>query len=526
MEPVSGLGRRLSTLGAGAGVSLLILAGAAALLHRAGAQLTGYGVLIGLALIVSAVALDPEPLLEAVRSPRARSGAASAIVTAVALGAILALNTAASGWTAAWDLTQARLFTLAPQSVVITRRLTSDLTATGFYTPAEATNQEQMAQLLDLYRAQSAHVKVRFLDPNSNPVLASQLGAGTAGDLVLQYKNRAPQVLALSAQTQSDITSAIQRLESTQPVNICWEVGEGERSLSDSTDPGGYAQAAGVLQQDNFSLTNVVLSQNPSIPASCQVLALVGSLKPFPAPALSAIAAYLGRGGKLLLAFDPWVSSDNQALDSVNSLLKPYGYSFSGGLVEEGDANHMAVQDPTTPVAFNFGASPIGKALGGQYVFMPQPTAIVGVAPNGVTAVPFITTTGSAFEIQTPRNQLARQAGDGGGPFTLMETLTQPASGGQTTRIALVGTSAFAENRALPPNAGGANDALLRATFEWLSEQDALISASPQPVTNPVLSLTEGQLEFNYVLTLGLLPLLVLVAGLMVWYRRRSRSLV
>ncbi|MGH7861255.1 MAG: Gldg family protein [Candidatus Dormibacteraceae bacterium] len=515
--------RRVATLGAALGLLLVVVSAAVSLFQGGVGRLTGYGLLVGLALLVGAVALDPEPLLEVGRSRRAQSGSASVILSALVIGLLLAFNAGVANWGAGWDLTKGHLYTLSGQSVAVAKNLSSDLKATGFYVASESTNRLQMEQLMGLYQQKSGQLKVQYLDPTANPVLATRLGASAHGDLVLQYGNRKPVVLALGSQSEADITAAMQRLESNHPLNICWEVGEGNRDLSDSTGGAGYSKAAATLRSSDFSVSSVVLSQLTRVPANCDVLAIVGSLKPLPAGAVAAVGAYLDAGGKLLLAFDPWVSQDGKALGSANALLAPYGLALSGGLVMEQDPGQMATNDPTTSVALTFGASPIAKALAGQFVFMPQPTAITGTPDPSLTAVPFITAPASAYEIAAPRNDLSRQSHDRSGPFTLMETLENTARNGRHTRIVIVGTSAFAENRAYPPNASGANSELLKGIMQWLSQQDALIASGPPASSNAPLSLTEGQLTFNYLLTLLVMPLLVVLIGAMVWYRRRSR---
>jgi len=147
--------------------------------------------------------------------------------------------------------------------------------------------------------------------------------------------------------------------------------------------------------------------------------------------------------------------------------------------VLEGDAAHQAASGPSTPVAFDFGASPISKNLQRKYVFFVQPTSITGDASNGFSSVDVVTTTNQAYQIAQPRNSAARTANDKGGPFVLMRTLQQTKGSGAKGRVVLVGTSAIAENQALPPNASGANPDLFLGTLDWLSQQEDLIGVSP-----------------------------------------------
>ena len=110
-----------------------------------------------------------------------------------------------------------------------------------------------------------------------------------------------------------------------------------------------------------------------------------------------------------------------------------------------------------------------------------------------------------------------------GGPFTIMETLEE-AAGQKKTRIVVSGSGALAENLVLPPNAGGANLEIALASFQWLAEQDSLISIPPKPSRALPLPLTQQDQSTLIFITGVLMPGLMVFGGIMVWWRRRVFS--
>ena len=96
------------------------------------------------------------------------------------------------------------------------------------------------------------------------------------GSLVFEYRNRPPVVLTLASQAEFDITGAILRLESARTPTVCWAAGDGERSYQNSGDQSGYSRAKEVLQQSNYASQQLLLSQRPQVPTTCDVLAIVG----------------------------------------------------------------------------------------------------------------------------------------------------------------------------------------------------------------------------------------------------------
>lgn len=518
---MSRLEGRLALLAAGLGV-LLVFVGLSILLVQGRLDPSaGYTLIAGVALLVAYVVLDPNAVADMLRSRRTRFGSLSVVVSAAVIGILVLVNVLGSRGTQAADLTRARLYTLAPQSQQVLKKLDSDVSVTGFFRPDQGDNKRQVQDLLSLYQQSSRHVKVHFEDPDQNAAHALSLGATISGSIVLQYRQKTPVVLTLASQSESDITGAILRLESSRTPTICWAAGDGERDLKDSDQATGYTAAADLLKTSNYETRDLLLSQQAQIPADCDALAVVGVRRPLADVSAKAIQAYVASGGKVLFAFDPW-PKDPQILTSVNAVFRPYGVGFSGGLVVEGDTAHQAANDPTVPVAFDFGQSPISKDLSRKFVFFEQPTSVTGKTPDAFNSVNVVTTTDRAYVIADQRNSSQRRSGDQGGPFVLMQTIEQSQSTGKKGRVVLVGTSAIAENRALPPNSSGANPDLLLGTLDWLTGQEDLIGISPKPATGTPLSLTDQQQRFNYLLTLGLLPLVIVGVGVLVFFRRRA----
>lgn len=517
--------RNLATACAAGGL-LLLIAGASLVLVESGLTRRSSSIIVaGLALLIAYGILDPGAVSDLVRSRRARFGSLSVVVTAIVLGILIAINVVASRGTQAVDLTRAQLYTLSPKSVLVTRQLDSDLTITGFFRPDEQDSKRQLLSLLDLYQQQSPHVKVRVVDADQNAAQAQSLGVTIPGSIVLQYRTRPPVVLSLASQTEADVTGAILRLQATHQPVICWETGEGERDLKDTNQQTGYSAASDVLKTSNYQVLPDVLVAQQGVPANCDVLAVVGVLRPLSPATIKAIQDYLDRGGKLFFALDPVNFSPNKdgadILSSVNAVLKPYGASFDGGLVVEADPNHYAENEPTTPVVLDFGDSPITKDLARTVVFFPEPTGITTSPTADVPPARLATTSAPAYQIVQSREQLARRPTDRSGPFVLMETLEQQHANAMRTRIVLVGTAGIAENRAMPPSASGANPDLFLASLDWLSEQESLIAVGPKPPEAQPLPLTQGQQYFVIFVSLVLLPGLALAAGAVVLVRRR-----
>jgi ABC-type uncharacterized transport system involved in gliding motility auxiliary subunit len=513
--------RRLAAACGLAGVAALVVAGAIVIIDRRIDSGAINFLIAGGALIIAYGILDRSALSQLMSSRKAQFGSMSVVVSTLVIGLLVMLNVLASQGDQLVDLSRARYNTLAPQSVQVTKKLDADLNTVGFYTAEQSGVKRSVSDLLDLYKAQNPHFKVRFDDPRANPAGARRYGVSLNGTLVLDYKGRV-ELLTMGSQSEADITAAILKLESIRTPVMCWGVGQRQRDYKDTNQIVGYSSAATQIGRGNFQIRELQLSQPSTIPADCDLVAVVGPQSPLGGQAVKALQDYLAGGGRLLVTVDPLIDGQDRSaptLGSVNAVLKPYGIAFGGGLIGEPDPAQAIQDDPTTPVIVHYGTSPITKDLNNANTFFPQSTSIQATPPAGVTYQRLAATSISSYEMPPPpREDVKRQQGDRSGPFTVMASVEQ-VSAPKKTRIVAVGTSAFAENRVFA--SADANPQLLINSLDWLTEQEQLISVAPRPPRQVQLVLTEQQLGVNIFITLFAMPLVLVLGGVAVWWRRR-----
>jgi ABC-type uncharacterized transport system involved in gliding motility auxiliary subunit len=510
--------RRLAVVCLLVAVILLFVGASSFLVEQRLTSSSSYPVIAGIALLISYVILDPTAARDLVSSRQSRFGTLSVVITAVVLGILVMANVLAARSTQALDLTRYKVNTLAPESIQVAQRLDSDATVT-LWDLNNDPSLSNLQNLLDRYHSVNPLLKVTVADPNFDPTTARAqgvVGGSSLPFLVITYHGKT-QVLTPGSQNEQDFTAALLKLESNRTPVVCWVGGEGEVDLKNTDSLLGYSEASDQMEKDNFTVKDLLLSQAESVPAGCDLVAIVGPTKPLTDSAAKSLTDYLAKGGRLLLAVDPW--RDAAVTSSYNPALTAYGLSFSGGLVVP-EASQAARNEPTAVAIVKYGSSPIVKDLTNRVSFFPESTSIDSASAADVTATPVAETSSAAYLIVTPRQPpFAQQAGDKPGPFTIMETAERAPAGAKKSRIVLVGTSAFAENNVF--QASAVNIQLLTGSLDYLTEQEQLISIPPKPAGTPTLALTQEQTNLNLWITLLLLPLLVVAGGLAVWWRRR-----
>jgi len=431
---------------------------------------------------------------------------------------LVAINVFVSRSPQTWDLTRAGNNTLAPQSALAARHLTRDLEVIGLFVPGAGNGQPEAEALVSLYAAQSPHVRYRSDDPTRDTADVKKYGVTQTNTVVLDYGGKT-ELLLQGSQSEQDFTSALLKLESDRTPVVCWATGDGERELTDTNESTGYSAVATLLQNNNFARQDVLLAGGAAIPTACDELVILDATTALPGAAIKAVDSYLAAGGRLLIAAEPW-AKDPKSTAAMSAILKPYGVGFSGALVVETDTSRAVSQNPTIPAVVDYGSSPITGDIQGIVSFYPQATSISGNPAAGVTAVKIATTTDRSYGVPEIRSDLTRRQGDLAGPFTIMETLEQPAGSGKT-RIVVVGTQAFAQNGTLPPNNNDANLELVLGSLQWLAGQDDLIALPPKPDRALPLTLTQDQQSTVIFITAVLMPGIIAVAGVAVLWRRR-----
>jgi ABC-type uncharacterized transport system involved in gliding motility auxiliary subunit len=105
------------------------------------------------------------------------------------------------------------------------------------------------------------------------------------------------------------------------------------------------------------------------------------------------------------------------------------------------------------------------------------------------------------------------------GPIRPSGTYSGTLATGATARIVAIGDADFAANDVMASAQG--NSAFFRNAIAWLAAQDQLIALPPKAPADRSIFLTAGQGQFLFYSSVAGLPLLVLIAGVAVWWRRR-----
>jgi ABC-type uncharacterized transport system involved in gliding motility auxiliary subunit len=442
------------------------------------------------------------------------------IYTAAVVGALVLVNVLAARFPWRYDATLAKAFTLAPETKAVLAGLPGPVAALGFYS-GDSPGEQHLTDLLKEYAAAS---KGRFswqaVDPAANPSLVQRYDVSTPGTTVLIYREKhekldqwdvmggidpagRPQVTGEQA-----LTNGLLRLTSPHSPKAYFLEGHGEKELTAlqrQLHDGGYVPAP-----LNFAT-------QPAVPADADLLVIPGPVRDFAQQEIDLIGQWSDqKGGKLLVMLPP-----GQQLPRLEGWLKTWGVTARHDIVVDPARHYM--YDPTAPVP-DYRYHPITTRVAKARLAMVMPGArslIHGPEQQGLAYNDLLVSSGKAWGETNQQEPAHMDARDTTGPLTMALAVTRPQSASPAKpagRLVVIGSSAFATDDALQLQG---NLGFTMGALGWLADRGEAVTLRAREALAAPLLLTNNAAVGIFLATVVAIPLLFLVAGGAVWYRRR-----
>jgi ABC-type uncharacterized transport system involved in gliding motility auxiliary subunit len=473
------------------------------------------GLLIaGAVFLLAAIVIDFQGILRFF-SKRSTQQGANTSVLAIAVIAILAVaNFVGYRHHKRFDLTTEKLFTLSDQTRQIVSGLQKDVNVVRFAKTPEPAFDDLMAE----YKSVSPHFKYQTIDPQKSPEIAQDYGATHMGDVFIGAGERKSHIEsgARGEVAEQDVTGAIIKITTDKLKTVCFVTGHGERSISDDSQE-GYSQAGAGLKKENYLTKTVNLITESGVPADCSVLVVAGPKEPYYPQETAWLGKFLDAAGDAFIMVDPTTDP------KLDELFQSWNVVVGNNVVIDASGMGQVIgAGPTIPIVADFGESPITKGFARSATFFPMArTASIADKSKTISEmVELLKTSDRSFTIPgLPKGNKVTfdPKTDIRGPLSLGVSGNRKV-GEKNARLVVIGNSQFAMN---PYITQLRNGDLFYNAIDWLAADENLISIRPKPATNRQVNLSEAQASALKWLDLFLLPGLVILAGIMIWWKRR-----
>jgi ABC-type uncharacterized transport system involved in gliding motility auxiliary subunit len=242
-------------------------------------------------------------------------------------------------------------------------------------------------------------------------------------------------------------------------------------------------------------------------------------------PEVDALKNYVEGGGRAFFMLDPPVQFGSSGIapnDALTSVLAGWGVTLDKNMILDlNPVGQLAGLGPQVVLVTTYTTQPIVSGMRGSAVGIPlarslevkdaSKTSVQKLFDSSSSSLATSNLSSPEVSVADPRNQK--------GPFAIMAAGTfNTGKPNVEGRFVVVGSSSWAANRFLGFNG---NSDLASNAVNWLASDEDLISIRPKPPEDRRITMTRAQLIVVRSVSQFLLPLIVVIAGTMVWWKRR-----
>jgi ABC-type uncharacterized transport system involved in gliding motility auxiliary subunit len=436
----------------------------------------------------------------------------------VILAAVVLINVLSDRFHKSYDATSSKRYSLSDQTTKIVKGLTQPATITYF---DQSTRFRDGKDLLDEYANLSPKVKLEYIDPDKNPQAAREAGIRNFGTAVVQVGAKKEEAKSM---TEEGITGAFIRDLKSSTRTVCFVSGSGEHQIDDS-DRGGLSHFKDLLAKDNYESKTIDLLQKAEVPNDCTTLVVAGPTRNYEQPEVDAIKKYVEGGGRALFMLDAPLKSGRMEIadnDALASVLQGWGVTLNKDLILDlNPIGQLVGLGPQVALVTHYESQPIVSEMKGTATGFPlsrslevkstDKTTVQKLFDSSSTSLATSDLGSSAVNVNDPKNKK--------GPLTIAASGTyNTGKENSQGRFVVMGSSSWLSNGFI--NFNGNND-LASNTINWLSSDEDLISIRPKEREDRRITMTRAQLSWVRATSQFLLPGIVVVAGIGVWWKRR-----
>jgi len=444
-----------------------------------------------------------------------------------------------------WDWSGRQYYALSEKTLNLLDSFDQRIDVTVFF-QEEHKLYPEIENLLEEYQYRSRNIHVEWVDPTRDLArtekLAEKYGLTEAQVVVFDLGGKSKVVRqadlansqivrgrkepVISAfKGEQAFSSAIQGLLQGKTPVVYFLVGHGEGRVTDFDRISGYSRLGTVIFRDNVEVRELSLTKDKGVPEDAATVVVMGPSKRLDKTEVEMLEEYLSRSGRLMVLLDALRET------GLDPMLRRWGVALRNDFVLDPD-NTLKGSDVYVRTYYEHPITLRMSGSGARF-FLPrsiEPLEVEGQeaeAEDRPMVAPLAMTSDKSWSETQVKESSARydeNTGDLRGPISLAVAVERGASRKaldvqiSPSRMVVFGDSDFVSNGAL----AGGNQDLFMSALNWLIDREVLMAIAPKPIEEVKLELTHRQLSRLFWVNVAGLPLVAVLAGLLVWFRRRK----
>lgn len=511
------------------GLILLFFGGTALALTGEIGVFVGLNLVLGVFAVVSYLASGRERVTTFLGERSTKYGANAILYSVLFTGIVAMGNFLAVRYHWRWDASEAKVFSLSPQSTQVVRDLDKELELLAF---VEGGKNDPLRDLLQSYAYESDKVSFQMIDPDRRPELAERYSIQNYNTVRVGYGEQSSLVTEPS---EEKLTNAILKITQAEQKIVCFVEGHGEPDPDDVESPRGYGQLKDALANENYAVRKLLLATLQAPPKECSLLVVPAGEKPWLEPEIALLESYLDGGGRSLFLFSA------KRPTQLAPVLAKRGIVVGEDIVV--DQVVRLFQGPALgvdPIANTYGEHPITEGFTQRTMFpVTRTVEPAETLPEGTTATAIVSTGATSWAEKDvsgvfEKGEAARDDEvDRKGPVSIAvaamvapsgaaepeDESTEESTSDEPSRLVVFGSSEFADNQ----NLGNFyNRDLVLNAVGWTVGEEDLVTIRPRGMRVSRVQLTADEISTIFYLSVLGLPELLLLVGVAVSLRRRG----
>ena len=272
------------------------------------------------------------------------------------------------------------------------------------------------------------------------------------------------------------------------------------------------------LDKENVAYETLGLYAVDAVPEDAHGIILNAPTSDYSADDVEKVLAYLEKGGNALI-IPTWTT---ESMTNFEQILSYYGVSVVEGMIVENEPDHY-YQSPYYLFP-NIESTDITARVQNGMVFAPFSRGLIYDDDSDVYYQPFLTTSESAYSKadMSASEDFSKSDADIDGPFVIGMKAEKYTQSGDTSQAVILATEQMFTANA-DDVVPGYNVKLFGSVFGSLTQREESVSVPVKYYEIGNLAFTARAVYIIGIISIIILPLGCLTAGLIIWLRRRKK---
>lgn len=468
-----------------------------------------------------------------------KHGAYSVGVTAAVVAIVVVLNLIVGQLPEKYrsiDVSNTKIYEISDTSKTLLKNLDQKITMKVLANEEEA--DERIRTFVSKYSGLSKNISVEWIDPVLHPSVLEENDASENTIIVSCEETGKTTTVAFSDMIVTDmysyyytgtasesefdgegqLTGAVNYVVNDAGQQVYRTIGHGEAALSSTIND--------LMNKNNYQVEEWNLLMEGSVPEDCELLLINAPTKDLTEEERTAIETYLGQGGDVMLLL-----GEKNAAEMPNfaALMKTYGMEPADGYIADPERCYQGNYYYLFPQLSLSDEMAGGISSEMVLVINAHGFTVTDAARDTITTTAFMNSSDHAYAI-TEEKQME-------GAYALgavaVETIEDETESESTEKSETTEDSETKESRFTVISAGSLIDSQITDTFTTLENTTIFmnaVTANFDGVENLSIEPKSLSIEYNTVQHIGVfsllvifgIPVLILVVGFVVWFKRRK----